>query len=204
MDRDEHNRYPARRRSCPHTPKSCPREPEVLPAGAAARDGSLDPVQVGLWCGEPTNGVGAVLRLRAAPGRGRPGPEGAARSLHGRRQLPLHLDSSARPHYDFACPQDRSTAPSRCCWRPATQPTWSSGWNMTSCCFCGPSCTCRGTCAPPGRTRTRHWPTSAPAARPSAVGRQLVGRPVQGAIHRIGVASRSCAPIGAGWWDRAA
>lgn len=30
--------------------------------------------------------------------------------LHGRRQPPLHLDASARPHYDFACPQDRSTA----------------------------------------------------------------------------------------------
>ena len=30
--------------------------------------------------------------------------------LHGRRQLPLHLDSSARPFYDFASPHDRATA----------------------------------------------------------------------------------------------
>jgi len=28
--------------------------------------------------------------------------------LHGRRQLPLHLDSSARPFYDFAAPRDRA------------------------------------------------------------------------------------------------
>lgn len=30
--------------------------------------------------------------------------------LHGRRQLPLHLDSSARPHYDFGSPRDRLQA----------------------------------------------------------------------------------------------
>lgn len=30
--------------------------------------------------------------------------------LHGRRQLPLHLDSSARPFYDFASGRDRAQA----------------------------------------------------------------------------------------------
>ena len=30
--------------------------------------------------------------------------------LQGQRQLPLHLDSSARPFYDFASPRDRATA----------------------------------------------------------------------------------------------
>jgi hypothetical protein len=30
--------------------------------------------------------------------------------LSGRRQLPWHLDSSARPFYDFASPRDRATA----------------------------------------------------------------------------------------------
>jgi hypothetical protein len=30
--------------------------------------------------------------------------------LRGQRQLPLHLDSSARPFYDFASPRDRATA----------------------------------------------------------------------------------------------
>jgi hypothetical protein len=30
--------------------------------------------------------------------------------LQGRRQLPLHLDSSARLFYDFASPRDRATA----------------------------------------------------------------------------------------------
>jgi len=30
--------------------------------------------------------------------------------LHGRRQLPWHLDSSARPFYDFASPRDRASA----------------------------------------------------------------------------------------------
>jgi len=30
--------------------------------------------------------------------------------LQGHRQLPLHLDSSARPFYDFASPRDRAHA----------------------------------------------------------------------------------------------
>jgi hypothetical protein len=30
--------------------------------------------------------------------------------LHGRRQLPLHLDSSARPFYDFGTRRDRAQA----------------------------------------------------------------------------------------------
>ena len=82
--------------------------------------------------------------------------------LHGRRQLPLHLDSSARPFYDFGTRRDRAQAYQPVLSEAADAVDLEQWCSAPSCCACGPSCTYFARCASPGRVSTRTWPGSVP------------------------------------------